>query len=305
MKTKAAFTLLLLTACGGNFSNEDVEFVSALPVRRDLESKLPQQTGQSLLQGTRQDAVTLGQPSQAYLDAKGASDAFNNGLFFLLDLIDSIRQISPTTREPDRRIWGPFPDKDHPDFIDEVVMERHETTLFDYRIEVRRKDAASTDPWTVIVKGSFQATGGARKGTGEVHLYAKAANDAGLLLQGLDALDTLDAWYVTDQSPIQVNMLFVSVANPTPTIVGYAYREYVDGHGEIDFIVVTGGGLLILAETAKWLPSGQGRADQGVLAGFILGAAGVECWDAQFQVTYSNKPWENPTTVGDPASCAF
>ncbi len=305
MKTKAAFTLLLLTACGGNFSNEDVEFVSALPVRRELESKLPQQTGQSALVGTRQDAITLGQLSQAYLDAKGASDAFNNGLFFLLDLIDSIRQISPTTREPDRRIWGPFPDKDHPDFVDEVVMERHDATLFDYRIEVRRKDAPSTAPWTVIVKGSFHATGGARKGSGEVHLYAKAARDAGFFLQGLQDLDTLDASYVTDQSPIQVNMLFVSVANPLPTIVGYAYREYADGHGEIDFIVAAQGGLLILAETAKWLPDGRGRADQAVLAGFIFGAVGYECWDAQFRVTYSNKPWENPTVIGDPASCAF
>jgi hypothetical protein len=111
--------------------------------------------------------------------------------------------------------------------------------------------------------------------------------------------------YVTDESPIQVNMLFVSVPNPTPTIVGYAYRDYPDQHGEIDFVVVAAGGLLILRETAKWLPDGRGRAEQAVLAGFFFGATGYECWDSQYLVTYSNKPWENPTVVGDPTSCPF
>ena len=305
MKTKPAFALLLLAACGGNYSNEDVEFISALPVRHELESKLPAQTGQPLVVGTRQDAISVGQPSQAYLDAKGASDAFNGGLFSLLDLIDVIRLTPPTVREPDRRVWGPFPDTNNPDFVDEVVMERTQPALFDYRIEARRKDAPSSSPWVAIVTGSFHATGGARRGNGEVHLLAKAARDGGLLTPGIETLDTLYVGYVTDESPIQVNMLFVSMPNPTPTIVGYAYREYTDHHGEIDFVVVAAGGLLILGETAKWLPDGRGRADQAGLAGFFFGARGYECWDAQYLVTYSNKPWENPTVVGDPTSCPF
>ena len=42
MRKEAALALLFLAACGGNYSNGDVEFIAALPVRSELESKLPQ-----------------------------------------------------------------------------------------------------------------------------------------------------------------------------------------------------------------------------------------------------------------------
>ncbi len=310
MKTKAAFLLLILAACGGNYSNEDVEFLAALPVRSELESKLPQQAGQSGVTGTRQDALAVGDQSTAYQDARAASDGFNSGLFWLLDLIDQIRLLPPSRREPDRRIWGPFPDHDHPDFVDEIVIERQEQSLFNYRLEVRRKDAPSSAPWIPLVVGSFRGTGGARKGTGEVHLLAAAVRAAGFSTgTDLDKVQTIDLSYVTDKSPIQVNMSLQGTPDAGFQTVSYAYAEYDDHHGSIQFAAKATdpntGIQFALGEIAQWLPTGQGRADIAVSVGPFSGTLAVECWDAQFRVTYASKPWENPPLVGNAASCAL
>ena len=309
MKKKAAFLLFILAACGGNYSNEDVEFLGALPVRSELESKLPQQAVQSGVTGTRQQALSVGDQSTAYADARAASDSFNSGLFWLLDLIDQIRLLPPTRREPDRRIWGPFPDHDHPGFIDEVVMERLEPALFNYRIEFRRQDDPPSAPWIPLVVGSFRGTGGARKGTGEVHLLAATARAGGFPTTNLDSVQTIDMSYVTDQSPIEVNMSIQATPGSGLQTVAYAYSEYDDHHGLIQFSATgvdpSSGSTLVLAEVARWLPTGEGRSDITVQVGAFTGTIAVECWDAQFRVTYANKPWETPPVVGNAASCAL
>jgi len=300
-----------IAGCGGNYSNEDVEFLSALPVRAQLESKLPAQgMTQSTLEGTRRDGLSVGDPSPLYLDTRGGSDAFNGGLFALLTLIDDIRRIAPTHRELDKRVWGPFPDKDRPGFITEVVMERTQLVAYDYRIESRRSDAPSSSPWVPLVRGNFRATGGARKGTGEVHLFAQAARNAGVPIDdpNLTQLDTLDMNYVTDQSPIQVTMVFKAIPMSSFDTLEYAYAESNDGQGSIQFIwtiplpsPLPPARVRILS---RWLATGAGRADILVLDGSFQLAQAVECWDAQFRVTYSDNPW-SPPPVGNLTGCAF
>lgn len=307
MKRKATFAVLILAACGGNYSNEDVEFIGALPLRRDLESKLPQQAVGAA--GTRQDALSLGEPSTAYRDARAASDGFNGALFWLLDLVDQIRSLPPSRREPDRRFWGPFPDNDHPDFLSQVVMERREQGVFTYRIEVKRKDAPASAPWTPFILGSFRSTGGARKGIGEVHLLGASAAASGFGAgTDLEKFQSIDMSYVTDRSPTEVDMSLRVTPDAGVQSVDYAYSEYDDHHGSIRFSATAAdqsGNQLVLAVTARWLPSGEGRSDITVQAGTFLGTLAVECWDAQFRVTYADKPWENPQTVGSPGNCAL
>jgi len=295
-----------IAACGGNYSNEDLEFLSALPVQSELRSKLPEQAlTQSGLTGTRQDALSLGDPSQLYLATRSASDGFNRGLFALLMLIDDIRLIPPTHREPDKRMWGPFPDKDRPGFITEVVMDRTLPVLFGYRIETKRSDAPTSSPWVPLVQGEFRATGGARKGACDVHLLAQAARNADVPMStDLDPLDTLDVNYVTDQSPVQVDMLFRGVPGTSFDTIDYAYREYDSGQGSIQFISSSVSPPQKIRVLARWSPSGAGRADVTVLDGPFQGAQAVECWDGQFRVTYSYSPWA-PPAVGSPTSCAF
>src|ERR1700737_2968631 len=265
---KQSFTgvicLICVVGCGGNYSNEDVEFINALPVRGDLESKLPQATAKAL-ESTRRDAVAVDQPSQVYLDTKAASDSFNNFLFLLLSLIDDIRKIPPTHRDGDRRIWGPFPSNDYPNVKVQVVIERRQPAFYEYRIEQQLKSVPSSAPWVPLITGQFRATGGARKGSGELHLLAKATRDAGIPTRDLETLDTLDVTYATDRSPLEVDMLIRSVPDPhqVVTTLPYSYREYDDRRGAIQFAVqaTSPDGTLTLAVTTHWLPAGQGRAD--------------------------------------------
>jgi hypothetical protein len=300
--------LICLAGCGGNYSNEDVEFINALPVRAELESKLPQGSAKAL-ESTRRDAIAVDQPSQVYLDTKKASDGFNNFLFLLLSLIDDIRKIPPTHRDGDRRIWGPFPSNDYPDVRVQVVIERRETAFYEYRIEQQLKNAPNSAPWVPLIKGQFRATGGARKGSGELHLLAKATRDAGIPTRDLETWDTLDVTYATDRSPLEVDMLIRSVPDPHQVVITlpYSYREYDDRRGAIKFEVqaTSPDGTMTWAVTTHWLPAGQGRADILVTAGPFFRLTGIECWDAQFRVKYSNKPWETPSVVGDPASCSL
>src|SRR5687768_846689 len=75
----ATMSLLMATACGGgNWSNQDLEFLHALPQREELRSKLPAaETSSSGLTGVRRDGLAVGDPSEVYADTKRSSDAFN------------------------------------------------------------------------------------------------------------------------------------------------------------------------------------------------------------------------------------
>jgi hypothetical protein len=296
-----------LVACGGNYSNSDIEFINALPVRQELESKLPQSAQQSALGDVGQigQALQLGDLSPLYAGTKGASDAFNGGLFWLLSLIDAIREVTPTQREPDRRIWGPYPDNNHPGFVFRVVMARESTTTYSYEIDFQR--SAGGSGWFPFVQGEFLASGGARKGSGHVQLLVDTARQNGLLNpDDLKDVSTLTATYVTDRSPIEVGMGFFGVPSSSFLGAAYDYKESVGGQGGIAFVLVVDFGLgpTTLAIISRWLPDGRGRADAVVLVGIIVGATQVECWDTQFRVVYSTKSWEAPSlTVGSESNC--
>ena len=57
---------------------------------------------------------------------------FNGVVDSFLTLIDAIRSYSPTTRQPDERIWGPFPAQDQPGWEVRMVMTRQDLATFSY-----------------------------------------------------------------------------------------------------------------------------------------------------------------------------
>jgi hypothetical protein len=301
--------LCLLAACGGNFSNEDLEYLNALPTKEALASKLPESkasAGGGLAQ--RQDHLSVGDVSQLYLDTRKASTEFNNGLDGLLNLLENIRTVPPTTREPNRRTWGPFPDSAHPGHDVRFVMDRA-GDAFDYRLQFKPSGGGEED-WFTFLLGSFKADAGIRVGEGELHLLIGDAVAQGLDVGDLKGLKQLDCGYQNKELPTRVEMIFSTPPVPPSTAApGFTYtsRELPGGLGEMSYLLtntdmVPGNLLEDVQITSRWTPDRGGVATYIILRGDLTGASYKECWDAQSKVTFAKASWEL-FGIGLPSNC--
>lgn len=301
----------LCAACGGNFSNEDLEFFNALPVREELSSKLPGSGAGA--QGVRRrvdrlQAPGLGEPSQLYLDTRRASEEFNEGIYGLLTLLEGIRQVPPTAREPERRLWGPWPAQEHPGHEARFAMQR-QGAQFDYWLQFRPVRAGE-EAWWSLLEGAFQADGGLRKGEGQLSLRLAEARARGLGIGGLAYLDRLDVSYQTRELPLRVEAHFLLAPGQPTSEVRYAYREVTGGLGEMGFLledgnVVPGVRLEQLRLASRWTQDRGGVGLLSVTGGDVprgMTYTQVECWDASFRITYVARSWEG-RAIGDPAAC--
>ena len=306
MKRATLTSLLLLAGCSGNWSNKDLEFVSALPHKADLQSKLPVSTSVQPLsgEGTRKDGLGLGETSQAYLDAKKASSDFNGLLDGLLAIVEAVRSLPPTTRETDARTWGPFPDDKNPGYEAQLVIRRVDPLNFSWAIQFRLKDGPGD--WFDVAVGNFLASGGIRRGKGAVELRIAENVDKLKSLQGLSQISRITMGYQTDTTPLTVDMAFTFAAGNTAgySEAGYGYRENADRAGKMAFSLRTlDPNVVRLDATAGWLASGAGVATATVIEGNYQGANAVECWDTAFQTVYVKQSWPGGLLLGDPAAC--
>ncbi|XXF80440.1 hypothetical protein P2318_12000 [Myxococcaceae bacterium GXIMD 01537] len=308
MRTPRAALLCLaaagLAACGGNFSNDDLEFLNALPQRQDLATKLPQSTRSGGGQGPRALATLgLGGDSELFADTRRTSDEFNQSVDALLALLENIRTLPPTERAEDRRAWGPYPDREHPGHELRFVMARN-GGQFDYHLQFR-KEGSGEEGWWSFLSGTFRADAGIRKGEGELHLFLADARTRGLRMTGLTLFKQLDIGYQTRALPTRVELLFTSTSALLPD-TRYQYRELPGNLGELRFVLkdrdAIPGGLLEEVEiVSRWTPDQGGMGGFVILAGDLKGASSTECWDASGRVTWLKRSWE--LGLGDPASC--
>ena len=300
---------LTLAACGGNYSNEDVEFLNALPHKTELESNLtpPPDGGTPALLGEQpllvvrraESQLAVGDVSAFALATEGASQGFNQFLFSALDLLEAVTQLPPSQRSAGERTWGPFPDDKHPGYQVRLVMQRTDTQ-FTYQVEVQPVGASD---WLAILAGEFRATSGLRKGQGDLHLFIAKAQTAGYSMNADPNVDTIDASYRTDVPPTVVTLTVSAVGNPVP-VFAYQYAGQADGSGQMGFALVDSANQNALEAVGRWTSSGSGRGDAVVISGAQVGATWTECWDAANEVVYSFPSW-SPPAVGDPAQCAF
>ena len=301
---------LALAACGGDFSNDDLEFLNALPRREDLAAKLPQKgqgrAGGGLATRTSGLVVRLGEMSELMGDTEETGRAFNAGVDALLSLLEDIRSLPPTTREPDRRVWGPYRAPNHAGFDVRFVMTR-EAMRFDYQLEYRRTGGGEAD-WWAFLSGDFEADAGIRKGVGSLHLDVERSEREGLPATDVTVLRRLDIDYQTKALPTRVELTFTPKDGAFP-VSRYTYREAQGSLGEMHFLMpgqdlVPGGLLEDLGLTTRWAPDGRGMAVLDVLSGDIRGAKYTECWNAQGRVTFTARSWDffNPTE-GERATC--
>jgi len=285
----AALAAAVAQGCG-NYSNDDVAFISAIPHGAALHVAVP------ALQS--QPPVCANGTADTFVQARATGASINAGLDGMLALVDFVRGLDPTVREPDRRVWGPFPDGKHPGVEIEVIMVRRPDaapgqTRFLYAFEARR-----AGPFIPILEGTFLGAS-AENGSGvlEVHFdnsHALAIDNPG------DPLGLVDFFYDLASEPrtlsLQLNGDGFGLA-----AFAYQYAGYADGHALFDFVFSDASATRYFVAT-KFAASSAGRAD--VQYRTSAGATGsfVECWDAFACITYATQ--SNPP-VGSLALCTL
>ena len=289
-----AALVLLLGACG-DYSNEDLEFMNAVPQSSDLHADIPAVTS----------AIELADEAELAKQTHTVTTTFNGIADTLVTLVDTVRSYSPTSRTPDSRTWGPFRfDKTKLKNLNwqmrvRVVRDQIVADRFDYYIEVHEDGNADTD-WPTFVSGFFDSGHTARRGVGHLLLDTAKVRAEGLDVSDLGMLDDLTIDYDTLDDPLTIDMTIVDLPPAGSTdpgsMVRYSYSQTAAGQGEMIFdlignLITTTPAIEDLQVTSQWLTSGAGKATVKVLSGDGAGASQTECWNASFVATYNDKPW--------------
>jgi hypothetical protein len=290
-------TLVVAAGCGGNYSNEDIDFQLALPEKEDLAAKLPAQS------------LEITDSSEYYRTTRNVVRLFNGLGGAFLTIIDAVRAFPPTERNGARRIWGPFPNERFREWVLRLVIDRVgdplAPTRFEYEVQFRRAQEA-TAAWTPLIKGSFAPGGGVRRGEGSLQFITGAARAATYPLEGLTETDELRVDYQTRSFPVTVKITLVGF--PTRQQLVYEYAEAADGSGSMRFeSPFPEGGVIASALLARsrWNGAGAGRADVTVTKGFVAGQRAVDCWGIDTRATHVFRQWAPAETKGAETSCVF
>jgi hypothetical protein len=298
-----AFLLATLGACG-NYSNEDLEYMNAVPARVDIAANIPRAlmpANEAELSALTHDVIT----------------AFN-GMLLFLETADVIRSYQPTSRIPNGRVWGPAPmENRHVGWQWRFIITRDPAApeMFSYAFEVQRIGAG--DVWIPFITGTFVATGGARKGMGHFRIETDALRAAGFYVETNtkgESLRVLDVMYSTAAFPISVTMQLVLYTDGLPApgrfidtvTIDYHYEAQSNGQGAMEFKGTDSKTGWTLGIESRWLPTGRGRADARAMDGAAVDLTRIQCWDDSFEQTYDYTPWAeapDPIEQGMFADC--
>jgi hypothetical protein len=289
--------VLGLGACG-NYSNDDLLYMAAVPSSQQLALALP--------------ASANANQAELAGDTHNGINTVNTLLDDVLGVVDAVRSYEPTSRTDNSRTWGPFADKNNPGWQWELLVTRApDGTTFSYILQTE-DTTAPTPQWISFFTGSFDAAGGVRQGNGSVSVDFAALRTAGFPLDAnavqLNTLTIDYQNYQTPGSPVSVTLVIMRQPDANGvTSLTFTYEILTDGSGEIAFTLVgnlvPGPAIETVTINAAWIPSGAGEATLAVVSGDGAGAMQTECWDASFQPTYNSKPWAVAEDLGDPSLC--
>jgi hypothetical protein len=288
----AAVTLM---GCG-NYSNEDLDYLSALPQSDDLSVEAPKMS--AVRPALEDDALQTTTEVTTKLNAMAGD---------LLKLIDQIRAGYPTSRHGDQRTWGPGPSDNSPGWQVEFTMTKDAAAVpvtFAYDLMMIPPGAATG---LSVLSGTFQAIGGAR-GVGHLALTPAMARDAGAVLPGLEKLMSLTIDYDSQDWPRTLTIEAINLPTVDTTMdaldTKYSYQRAQNGDGAMAFTflkdVVNGPmGIDTLQITSHWQGMGAGRADIAVTAGDGAGLISwTDCWAPDSTTAYNSR-----TGAGDTSAC--
>jgi hypothetical protein len=286
-----AFVLLLstLAACG-NYSNEDLEYMNAVPARVDIAAVIPR---------------SLILPANEAELSRLTHDVINtfNGALVFLEAADVIRRYQPTSRIPHGRVWGPGQMEEHPDWQWRFRITRDPAApdVFSYWFEVQL--IGGGDVWISFIEGTFVATGGVRRGTGHFHIGTDGLRAGGFPVdinaKG-ELLKDLDVEYSTAEFPIWVKMHMVLYTDAglglfmDKVMIDYRHEAQSNGQGAMEFSGTDSKTGWTLSIVSRWMSTGTGRADARAVNGAGVDMTRTQCWDDSFRQTYDYTPWDQP-----------
>lgn len=302
MRSKALLlAIALASAACGNYSNEDLEFMNALPEGDALRAESP--GGQS--------AVLAADAAELAALAHGLARTVNAIVGGVTGIVDLIRSFPPTSRTPNSRTWGPINDDEHAGFQWKLYMWREpgDLTQLNYQFTYHRIGAADTE-WLPYLNGSFQAQQTARRGVGHFDIDTAPARAAGITFDWL--VDTMDVDYVVAAEGGQVVMALTMLPDPKDPkalIDGvFEYRSSIDGRRQMTLDGHSNAVELTAAIersqlSSRWLDGGDGRATLGIVEGDLAGYTREQCWDRSLDQTYNLAPLEPAKSFGDISAC--
>jgi hypothetical protein len=300
-----ATTVLVLAFVGlgacGNYSNDDLEYMNAVPAGNQLVATLPAYSA----------ALPVASEAELAQTTHNVTNQFNQMLDGTLGGVDAIRSYEPSRRTATSRTWGPFKSDQQIGWDWRLIVSHDDpqSTVFTYELDVENT-ADTSAGWLTFVSGSFDASEEVRKGNGSMKVTTQPLTDAGFPFdQGTAPFTMLTVTYSTLNYPITVDMEIDRTAdalNPVTSVV-YSYLGQADGSGQMSFTLtgnlVIGPAIETVAVVSGWLPTGAGEATETVEQGDGAGLTQTECWDTSFAATYNSKPWATTENVGEPAAC--
>jgi hypothetical protein len=274
-----AVALLALAGCG-NWSNEDIVFVEALPTNQALRVALPVQQAQPLCAG-------LGE-SQVWLGAKQTGDGLNAGVDFMVGLVDTVKSIPPTTRRADAREWGPFDDRKHPGKEIRITMTRSRDVegvpTYAYAFEARPTGGA----FQSVLDGSFTGPS-AKAGKGIFTLRFPVLRALGMNDKPTDPTGDVAVTYDRSGDPRTVTVGLTQDGFGL-TAFDYAYAGFEAGQGSFFFQLVDAQSNKLIIDT-QFTPEGAGHAKVTVVGPRGGSLDFEQCWDAASCITNVKDPF--------------
>ena len=276
--------LTVVVAACGDYSNEDIVFLEAIPNASALSIKVA--AGPS---------TALTADASLHTDTVVTAQGVNAALGVILGLLDLVRTLPPSHRTATSRTWGPFDDHSHPGFEIEVTLTRGASGPYDFAFAERK--VLGGGAFTPVITGTF-FTQSAHLGHGTLHFATSSQAQVGFD-GGNPNLSTLDVVYANDQSPRRVTTTIAGTdeKDGRPVSTTYAFEEAPDTSGKLVFDLSTDflgdGGKEDLHLVSVWRADGAGRSDgeiSGDALNMLLGDGGsdriAECWNANFAETY-------------------
>jgi hypothetical protein len=294
--------VLALAAGCGNYSNEDLEFMNALPAQEDLFANIPARS-----------ALTQGTEAELAKQTHEVARVFNRMLFDILGGVDFIRTFPPSERGHNTRTWGPWPHEKHPDWQYRFVMTRNDADHSMFTYELQLQDTTNpANVWVDFLGGSFTSTRGARRGVGTFTLQSDMVRAAGFPVEIGEGARLRSIRFDYDTRDFPINVQVTMETYPDLLDLGmwvtttYEYGVDARGQGAMAFTVtgnldLTSAALETLTVTSRWLPTGEGRAEATITLGDGVGLTETQCWNRDFNPTFTNKPWPVSPDSPDPS----